>query len=475
VNKNQRKFLFQVVLWAAYLICFCLSFVFGEAARDALTGTIFDFGLISGVYGSYFWSALIVMLVLKFVLHLLGVTPVHHGRASYRYIVLLSTLFFVTLLLLNAVMQYFFISRGFLLITYCFLLISGLVMAMSANSIVWLAFPQGLWKKTVMLVGTPRINRFQENVLKARSERGFRIITMEVPDSELTNIEDISPAFAKSLIDNDVSELYINVPLNKFAGIEKLLIISDCLSVNVFMPSHFMSDKATGDTAKEAILSSQVGQADYYYLSREKFTGPAFQIKVLMDFCLALLSLVVLAPLMAVIAVLIKFDSPGPMLFTQHRLGRNGRKFKIYKFRSMVRDAETLKDSMNLAARNEHIGPAFKLSTDPRITRIGKWLRRYSLDELPQLFNVLKGEMSLVGPRPPLQSEVENYQFWHFRRLSVMPGITGLWQVNGRNMIKDFNEWVRLDIHYINNWSIWLDLKILLKTLVVVFTARGAA
>jgi lipopolysaccharide/colanic/teichoic acid biosynthesis glycosyltransferase len=174
---------------------------------------------------------------------------------------------------------------------------------------------------------------------------------------------------------------------------------------------------------------------------------------------------------MLLIALLVRLDSRGPILFRQVRTGLNGRRFVLLKFRSMIHDAEHQRAA--LEERNEMSGPVFKLSRDPRVTRVGSFLRRTSLDELPQLWNVLKGDMSLVGPRPPLPSEVKQYERWHRRRLSMKPGLTCLWQTRGRNQV-DFDEWMKLDMEYIDNWSISQDVKILLRTIPAVIFARGA-
>jgi exopolysaccharide biosynthesis polyprenyl glycosylphosphotransferase len=195
--------------------------------------------------------------------------------------------------------------------------------------------------------------------------------------------------------------------------------------------------------------------------------------KLLLDFLGALFLIILFSPLMLFIAALVKFTSPGPAFFRQQRSGLNGAPFEILKFRTMTSNAEQLKHE--LAAMNEMSGPVFKVTNDPRITRFGRWLRKYSLDELPQLFNVLRGDMSLVGPRPLPVDEVRRFSdLAHRRRLSVKPGITCLWQVKGRNQISDFKEWVRLDLEYIDNWSIWLDLKILLLTPPAVLRGTGA-
>ena len=173
-----------------------------------------------------------------------------------------------------------------------------------------------------------------------------------------------------------------------------------------------------------------------------------------------------------VLAAAIKLTSPGPVFFRQVRVGKNGKRFIIYKFRSMYIDAERRRKE--LEARNELKGAVFKIKDDPRVTPVGRFIRRLSLDELPQFLNVIKGEMSLVGTRPPTPDEVERYTKWHHRRISIRPGITGLWQVSGRNKISDFDEIVRLDLKYIDSWSLWLDLHILLKTLVVLMRRSGA-
>ena len=196
-------------------------------------------------------------------------------------------------------------------------------------------------------------------------------------------------------------------------------------------------------------------------------------VKRVMDIAISALLLLLLAPLLALLAILVKLTSPhGPVFYRWNVLGVNKKPFVSYKFRTMVPNAEELKPQ--ILGRNEMVGPAFKMRDDPRITPLGRFLRKYSLDELPQLYSVLKGDMSLVGPRPPFQEEVDRYEFWQRRKLSIKPGITCLWQVNGRNHIHNFDQWAQLDLEYIQKASLWLDLKILLKTVPVVLRGRGA-
>jgi exopolysaccharide biosynthesis polyprenyl glycosylphosphotransferase len=194
-------------------------------------------------------------------------------------------------------------------------------------------------------------------------------------------------------------------------------------------------------------------------------------VKRIIDIIGSLIMIVLTSPIMLLAACIIRLDSPGPVIFKQQRIGRAGRIFVVYKFRTMRDGAEH--EQANLSSLNEVDGPLFKIRNDPRHTRIGRWIRRMSIDELPQLFNVLKGEMSLVGPRPPMVSEVAHYQDWHKQRLQVSPGLTGLWQVSGRSQVP-FDEQCMLDIYYIENWTPWLDMWIMLKTVPTVLLARGA-
>ena len=195
-------------------------------------------------------------------------------------------------------------------------------------------------------------------------------------------------------------------------------------------------------------------------------------LKRVLDFILSLIGLVVLSPVLLIIALIIKMTSPGPVFFKQKRVGKNGRYFYIYKFRSMYKDAEARKAA--LMEKNEMKGLMFKMTDDPRVTKVGKFIRATSIDELPQFWNILKGDMSLVGTRPPTVDEFQQYEARHKRRLSMKPGLTGMWQVSGRSNIEDFEDVVRMDLDYIDNWSLQLDAKIILKTIVVIFKKVGA-
>ena len=193
--------------------------------------------------------------------------------------------------------------------------------------------------------------------------------------------------------------------------------------------------------------------------------------KRVLDILGSLIGLILLSPILIIVGILIKLESKGPLIFSQKRVGLNGREFKMYKLRSMVCNAEELKEK--LAEQNEMSGPMFKIKDDPRITKIGKFIRKTSIDELPQLINVLIGDMSLVGPRPSLPNEVKEFEPWMLRRLEVKPGITCYWQVMGRNAI-DFENWMKLDVKYVNERSFWLDIKLICRTFFVLFGDENA-
>lgn len=198
-----------------------------------------------------------------------------------------------------------------------------------------------------------------------------------------------------------------------------------------------------------------------------------WHLKRTFDILASLMGLIILSPLFLVIAILIKLDSEGPVFYKQKRVGYLGRTFNMYKFRSMKVNAE--KELESLKQKNETNEGMFKLFDDPRVTKLGKFLRKYSLDELPQLFNVFKGDMSLVGPRPPIVSELSAYKPWHFVRFSSLPGITGVWQTSGRSKIKEFDNVVKLDFSYINNWNFFMDINLLFKTIPVVVLGKDTA
>jgi exopolysaccharide biosynthesis polyprenyl glycosylphosphotransferase len=215
----------------------------------------------------------------------------------------------------------------------------------------------------------------------------------------------------------------------------------------------------------------QMGGFPVMQLLREPIPGFGQFVKRVVDILGSALGLVLMAPILGVLTVIITIDSPGPAIYSSWRIGEKGRRFRCYKLRTMVANADAIKD--NLRKFNEREGPVFKIENDPRLTRLGGFLRRYSIDELPQLWNVFCGQMSLVGPRPHPLDDYERYQIEHLRRLDVKPGITCLWQVYARRD-PSFEANIRFDLEYIENWSLWLDIKILMKTLPVALSGSGS-
>jgi exopolysaccharide biosynthesis polyprenyl glycosylphosphotransferase len=221
------------------------------------------------------------------------------------------------------------------------------------------------------------------------------------------------------------------------------------------------------------IYRSDALQLPAIVLSPPHLDSESLFLKRVCDVVISAVLLVLLSPLLLLIAVAIKISNPDlPVIYRYKQAGKNGVEFFAYKFTSMIRNAEAMKP--RLMQQNEMSGPVFKIANDPRVTRIGRILRKYSFNELPQLWNVLRGDMSLVGPRPALPEELERYEFWHKRKLSFNAGITCLWQVRGRNKITNFDDWVRMDLEYIDNWSLWLDFKILIRTAFVVLRGTGS-
>ena len=315
-------------------------------------------------------------------------------------------------------------------------------------------------KKFIRIIeGNPDLSIKIVGLMDIEADKKGEIIEGHEVIGTLDDIPDVINA-------NIVDEVVFIVPRSWLNKIEDVLFYCESAGLKVHIAVNLFDLKFS--RAKQTDLQ---GFPLLVFESTPEKLGHLF-IKRVIDFALSGIAIVLLAPVFIVIAILIKTTSEGPVFFEQSRCGLYGRQFILYKFRTMIIDAEArLNDILKF---NEMDGAVFKMTNDPRVTKIGKWLRKSSLDELPQLWNVFKGDMSLVGPRPHLPSEVDNYDNWQRRRLSMRPGITCLWQASGRNEITDFKEWMRLDLEYIDNWSLWLDVKILLKTIPSVLLGIGA-
>lgn len=278
----------------------------------------------------------------------------------------------------------------------------------------------------------------------------------------LGNVSELRKVLHSSVIDC----IFVVSPPSSFQELRFLFRRSKIEGLDFVCPVD-LKGELQATTGELFVLSGE----QFLFYKGISYPGNWFCLKRFLDFIFSFLLILFLFPAWVVIPLLVKLDSKGSAFFKQQRIGRHGRKFTLYKFRSMIQGAERLQDS--LAHLNEMDGPAFKIRNDPRVTRVGRFLRRTSLDELPQLFNVLTGDISLVGPRPPVPGEVLQYKPWERKKLAVIQGITCLWQISGRNDIK-FDEWMKLDVLYIETWNFWLDIQILFKTIPAVFLKRGA-
>lgn len=320
---------------------------------------------------------------------------------------------------------------------------------------------KGQFERRLILVGASADTADLREQLAERDRHGLRI-TAEIDVNELP-IETL----VELLHEHSANGVIIVARHTLFGQLEKVIQACELEGIEVWLLAEFFKTQISRTTVDDFY-----GRPMMVFRSTPELSWQAVA-KQALDFFGAFLLLSLFSLPMIVAAILVRLTSPGPVIFRQQRSGLNGRPFTMYKFRTMVTDAEQRKQE--LAAFNEMSGPVFKVSNDPRITPIGRWLRKFSIDEFPQLFNVLRGEMSLVGPRPLPVAETRRFDdVAHRRRLSVKPGLTCLWQISGRNDLRDFREWVRLDLEYIDNWSLWLDLKILLRTVPVVLMGSGA-
>jgi len=303
----------------------------------------------------------------------------------------------------------------------------------------------------------------------ARQVIGFLTLPDDIPTPSLPILGDVDD-LEKILRAHVVVEVFIaGIALrsqSEAQAMQKAIKMCERFGVPFALPEQFFRfDRAS------PVNRIKSGDGYIHYLNVD--TKPLqWAIKRWFDMTASATALWILSPLFLAVALLIKLTSRGPILFLQERVGLHGKTFYLFKFRSMVAAAETLKES--LLTQNEQQGPVFKIKNDPRVTTIGRFIRRYSIDELPQLVNVLRGEMSVVGPRPPVPSEVVRYESWQRRRLSVRPGLTCIWQVSGRNEIS-FDEWMYLDMCYVDNWNLLTDFDLILKTFPVILSGRGAS
>jgi exopolysaccharide biosynthesis polyprenyl glycosylphosphotransferase len=331
---------------------------------------------------------------------------------------------------------------------------------------------QGKGVDRVLIVGAGEVGRALMRNIVAQPDLGYQIIGF-VDDHYERGHTDIGRFKALGGTDNlpqllrehSVDEVILTLPWSARKKIMNIMELCQRQSIAIkIVPDLFQ-------LSLSRVAIDDVGGVPLIAVREIKIGMWDAVLKRAIDLVLGILVLVIIAPILLIVGIAVRIDSPGPAIFAQQRVGRGGKPFTVYKFRTMRVGAETEVDK--LRALNEADGPLFKIKNDPRNTRLGRLLRRTSIDELPQFFNVVRGDMSIVGPRPAIPAEVDHYQQWHKRRLEVMPGLTGLWQVSGRSELT-FDEMVMLDIYYIENWTPWMDIWIMLKTVPTILFARGA-
>ena len=425
----------------------------------------------------------------RFLLMFIGITPLwlivmyllkateiprtkNYAALFWEYFLSAGAIFML-LIVIYFLFKLYTVSRTFIILIPAF----GFLLLFFLRVFEYKVFKQyrakGFNYLNVVLIADTSSLPFIESMLEHK-EWGYKIVAI------FTSSEAIRKKYEETIIIlpedfievlNDLMEvdmidevLYIK---NRVVTTEIRKIVRSCEELGVVFSVMYRDEKLTLSNA----VKTQISNYKFLTFINVPHNTYALGVKKIVDIFGALLGIIVLSPLLITMAILIKISSPGPVIYKQPRVGLRGRQFQLFKFRTMVANADELRKE--LEEMNEADGPAFKIADDPRVTKVGKFLRKTGLDELPQLFNILKGEMSLIGPRPPLPEETTQYERWQLRRLSVKPGLSCFWQVKpDRNSIK-FEKWMELDLAYIDNWSLRLDFVILLKTIKTIFHKTG--
>ena len=424
---------------------------------------------------AYVPFAALLVVVCLLSLRFSAVYPYHPGRSIIEETYTIgtaSTLAVVILSGINLIYEPLAYSRLLFLYTAIFVTLYLGISRLVISQLRGYLRQYGVGVRRVLLIGAGDVGRMVMRTVVARPELGYQVVGF-LDDNPSKGQTDIGPFralgpienFAEVLTQQPIDNVIICLPWQSHRVVQRLLRRCEQQGVRAqIVPDVFQLTKNQ--------LQVEVINGIPLLSTRElSIQGWNYILKRILDLLLTFVACLLTLPIMALIALAIRLDSPGPIIYQQLRVGKQGKVFACYKFRSMVHDADQRRHE--IAGLNEASGPLFKVRNDPRLTRVGRLIRRFSLDELPQLYNVLRGEMSVVGPRPNLPREVAAYQEWHKKRLTASPGITGLWQVSGRSDLT-FDEMVLLDIYYVENWSMALDFHILLRSIPAVLRARGA-
>jgi exopolysaccharide biosynthesis polyprenyl glycosylphosphotransferase len=458
------------VLWAAYVATLWETHAGPlDAVKDFLRGTLIV-GRSTGILLALLCGFIVCLILISRSLNLYHPTRLggflNEQRLTVQACFTSGLLLTGTIYLIHAAD----IPRGIVVLTLILVMVTLSLRRLLYRMMLYRRFERGMGTRNVLIVGTgPEAHALRHHVESIRrlgyTFKGF----IEFPgsssrfSSQSSDVVGCLDTLFQNARKQFVDEIFFTTPCERG-------MVQDVLEKARF---HGVNLRVVPDLYDGLAWNSPIeyiGQFPTIPLHCGRVPEMALLLKRTVDVLFSTLVMVLLAPFVALIAIAIKLDSKGPVFYSSQRVGKKGRVFHCTKFRTMVSDAE--KQRADIMHLNERDGVLFKVSNDPRITRVGRFLRKYSFDELPQFFNVLRGDMSVVGPRPPIASEVREYKLSHLRRLDVTPGITGLWQVQGRQD-PSFDSYISLDVTYIENWSVWLDFKIILRTVAVVFSGTG--
>lgn len=467
--KQQSKLLTRLAV-AIDIIVILLAFDLAYDVIQMYSGRL-------SLFRSYVWSLVIIVPVWLFLMTYVGMYDSMRTK-SFSKIVGGLVKVHIAGGIITASCVYFIDPKGFSRFLLGHFLIFSLVFSIFVKSAIAQLLRyfrrRGYNSRNILIVGSgPNVQQFVD-IIHSHSDWGLNIAGIVGIDNNpagmcvksckyLGEIEKLLDICKELSID----EVVFSLPHEHLVMADEYLIMLQEMGITV----RLVVDLYDSPTSRKELTMFPGDIPMLTYHSKAFDAGQLF-LKRCLDIVGAVAGLIITGVMLPFVAAAIRLESPGPLFFCQDRVGENGRIFTCWKFRSMFVDAETGKKE--LMALNEMQGAMFKMKDDPRVTRVGRFIRKTSIDELPQFWNVLKGEMSLVGTRPPTPDEVATYEDWHRKRICIKPGITGLWQVSGRNQIQDFDEVVRLDIKYIEQWSLWLDIKLLCKTIWVVIVSKGA-
>lgn len=461
-------------------LAFFTAFVIRDAVMPSLAPERFPRGLFPlREYLKIYPLVLIIWSVLLFTYHSYHshrTVPLRKEAMTVLRVVFAGNVLLATLAYLIPLRQ---LSRSwfilFVVLSAVFVLSEKIMLRVLARYVR----SNGLNYRTVLIVGTGRRGIEIARMIADHKYWGYKILGFVSDGHRLPNgwgryrlfgnVPDLKSILEESQRDpkaEPIDEIVFAVTRKKLDEMKQIFLMCEELGVRTRVAMNIFQNRVARMEIEE------IEGIPFLTFTTTPSNETQLAVKRLLDVAVSMMLLTLSLPLIVIAAIAIKFTSPGSVLFKQERMGLNGRVFMLYKFRTMIEDAHERRGEVSHL--NQMNGPVFKAKDDPRVTLVGRWMRKFSLDELPQFWNVLKGDMSLVGPRPPIPEEVASYHRWHRRRLSMKPGLTCLWQVSGRNNI-DFDRWMQLDLQYIDNWSPSLDLKILARTIPAVLLGRGAS